>query len=136
MPINLSPYLEALQMLQYWSSVLLAIQTGLLIALLFITAQLGTEISNTIRTALIITVINSAISVLIGLNVIGTIPWSTQNLLSMVIKYHDIYQFQNYIGIPIWIIAFGQHIFFFLSIVSLVFYIYALLSEKKKYAKV
>ena len=130
MSTELLPYFEALNLLMDWCTVLLIIQTAIFITLIIIAMHLEEEKHKKIRISIIITVIFSALSILIGLNVLGTIPWSTQNLLSMVTKYHDIYQFRNYIGVPIWVIAFGQHVFFFLSMISLVLFIYKLPNNK------
>lgn len=131
MPSNILPYLEALRFLWDWSAILLILQTCIFIAMTFIAIKFKFEASNIAKSALTFTIVFSALSILIGLNVIGTIPWSVQALPSLSIKYHDIYQYPNYIGIHLWIIAFGQHIFFVLAIISLVFFVCLYLKDKR-----
>jgi hypothetical protein len=124
-------YFEALRLLKEWSTVLLALQAGILIALIFIGAHLDIKTIEKVRKLLIYTMAFSVLSILVGLNVIGTIPWSTQALSGLVAKYHDIYQFPNYIGIPIWVLAFGQHIFFICAMVLLMAFAYTFLKGRR-----
>jgi len=122
MPNEVLPYYEALLFLKHWSTVLLIIQTAILIVFCFLTCQQNNDMRSRSRTFFIFTLVFSALSVLVGLNVIGTMPWSVQALPLLVTKYHDIYQFPNYVGIPIWLIAFGQHFFAVLAVACLLVY--------------
>jgi len=131
MPSEILTYFEALRLLKEWSTILLTIQAGILISLIFIGAYLDIETIGKVRKLLIYTLVFSTLSILVGLNVIGTIPWSTQAIAGLVAKYHDIYQFPNYIGIPIWVLAFGQHIFFIFTMVFLMAFAYTLLRGRR-----
>jgi hypothetical protein len=110
---ELLPYFEALKLLKEWSTTLLVLQTGILTA---VGAFIDKAKLKDGRLSLIASMIFFAASVVIALNVIGTIPWATQRLPELVAKYHDIYKFPNYIGIPIWVLAFGQHTCFIIAI--------------------
>lgn len=118
------PYLEALKFLKGWSVTLLAIGTAVFLSLVIVCLLIENERMARIRTWLTASLTFWALSIVIALNVVGTIPWSTQRLPELAVKYHDIYQFPNYIGIPLWMLAFGQHMFFFLAILCLMVVIY------------
>jgi hypothetical protein len=121
---ELQPYLEALKLLKEWSSTLLILQTGILAA---VGAFLDKAKIAEGRRWLIASLIFFTVSIVIALNVIGMIPWLTQKLPDYAIRYKDIYQFPDYIGIPVWVLTFGQHLSFLAALVSfLVFAIRAL----------
>ena len=124
-------FFEALRLLKEWSIILLIIQAAIHIAIIFIIAFVDVQSIEKVRKLLIYTLVFSTLSILVGLNVIGTIPWSTQALPGLVAKYHDIYKFPNYIGIPIWVLAFSQHIFFILTMVCLMVFSYTFLSYRR-----
>jgi len=111
------PYSEALRFLRDWSAILLLLQTLIFVALVFICVF---DKNRELRKGLLCLISSLtfwAFSIVIALNVIGTIPWSAQHLPELVDKYHNIYDFPNYIGIPIWILASVQHICFLFGMI-------------------
>lgn len=116
-------YLDALKILNNWSATLLILQVVIFITLACICLFLDGEKLDNYRSWLNASVTFSSFSIIIALNVIGTLPWSIQRLPELSMKYQNIYQFPNYIGIPIWILAFGQHLFFVLSLLCITVYI-------------
>ncbi len=121
---SITPYLEALKFLKDWSTILLTLQTVIFIFLTCIYLFFENEKLKRVRSWLIAALTFSVLSILIALNVIGTIPWSIQNLSNLESQYHNIYQFPNYIGIPIWVLAFSQHICFIFAIICFMILIY------------
>lgn len=128
MPIEIIPYLEAFKFLKDWSCSLLLIQVALLITLILIKPSIDENKNHKVSFFLFLSIVFSIFSILIGLNVIGTIPWSIQNINELVKNYGDIYQFPNFFGIKIWVIAFGQHINSALSLCCLLY----IMKPKKK----
>ena len=63
-------------------------------------------------------------SMLVSAHVIGAIPHIVQRLPELILNQKDIYRMHNYFGIPIWILAFAQHILFVVGMVSFVGYLY------------
>jgi hypothetical protein len=116
-------YLDALKVLNNWSVTLLILQVVFFISAACICLFLDDEKLNNYRSWLNASVTFSVLSIIIALNVIGTLPWSIQRLPELSMKYQNIYQFPNYIGIPIWMLAFGQHLFFVLSLLCIAVYI-------------
>lgn len=128
---ELLPYLEALNFLKDWSTILLIIASGLFAILLVMGMYLDKTKLEKGRLWLSASLAFFALSTLIALNVIGTIPWSTQRLPELVGQYHDIYQFPNYAGVPIWIIAFGQHTSFIVGMICIVVFLYISFAKRK-----
>lgn len=124
MASSVLPYLEALKLLKGWSVTLLTLQTVIFILLACGCLFMDNEKLRRFRSWLTASVTFSALSIVIALNVIGTIPWSTQSLPELATRYQNIYQFPNYIGIPIWMLAFGQHICFLFAMFCLMVFIY------------
>lgn len=118
------PYLEALKLLRGWSTTLLAIQTVFVIFLSVIGVLFENDRTRKGCRPLYTSLAFFVLSVIVALNVIGTIPWSTQRLPNLVTVYHDIYQFPNYLGVPIWILAFCQHMCFLLGLLSFAYFVY------------
>lgn len=128
MPDPIQPYLEALKLLKEWSSTLLVLQTGILAAIGgFIDKDKIKKGNRLIITSMFF----FSASILMALHVIGTIPWSAQKLPELVAKYKDIYQFPNFLGIPIWFLAFGQHIFFILAVAFFLAFVIVSLKKNK-----
>jgi len=101
---------ESLKVLGMWSTVLICLGTIVLLSL---------SNQNNSDKIIKLSLICSVASLLIGLNVIGTIPWSIQNIVLFASQYNDIYQFPNYFGIKIWVLAFCQHITVATSLIGL-----------------
>ena len=101
---------ESLRILGMWSTVLVSLGT-----VVFLSLSNKKSRSKIVKFSLFC----SVASLLIGVNVIGTIPWSIQNIVLFASQYHDIYQFPNYFGIKIWFLAFSQHITFAISLIGL-----------------
>lgn len=123
MTYSLQLYLDALKILNNWSVTLLILQFAIFITHVFICLFLYDDKFDDYRFWLNASLTFSALSIIIALNVIGTLPWSIQRLPELSMKYQNIYQFPNYIGIPIWMLAFGQHLFFVFSLLSITIYI-------------
>lgn len=129
---SIIPYFEALKLLKDWSAILLTLQTIIFIYLTSVCLLVDNEKLLRVKYWLITSLTFSALSIVISLNVIGTIPWSIQNLPNLVTQYHNIYQFTNFIGIPIWVLAFGQHVCFIFALVCLMVFIYRFLRGSLK----
>lgn len=112
--------IEAFKILKEWSCLLITIQTAIFVVLAAVVV-FGNK-QNNIRCSkyLNISIILTSASIVIGFNVVGTIPWSLQNIYVLLPKYGNIYQLPNYIDIPLWFIAFMQHLFTVLAIISVV----------------
>jgi hypothetical protein len=119
MQSSILPFLEALKFLRTWSITLLIIQLVIFVILASACLFVDIEKLKPGRFWLTAAITFSALSLIIALNVIGTLPWSVQNLPDLIVNYHNIYQFPNYLGIPIWMLAFGQHIFLLLAVLCL-----------------
>jgi hypothetical protein len=106
---NWKLHFEALKLLKEWSTALVVIQTGAM-------AVLGGLLKNgSVGEAKIWLAISLACflaSILVAANVIGAIPPIVQKLPELVPKYGDIYKMRNFLGIPVWVLAFGEHLFF------------------------
>ncbi len=126
---SILPYFEALKLLKEWSTTLLVLQTGILAAIGAFMEKAKLKELKDGRKALITSLFFFALSIVFALFVIGTIPWQTQQLAERVNIYHDIYQFPNYIGIPIKVLAFGQHAFFLLALGFFVRFVYVALKK-------
>ena len=124
MASSVLPYFEALKLLKAWSTILLTLQAVLFIFLACACLFMKNEKLRPMERWMTASILFSALSIVIALNVIGTIPWSVQSLPDFATKYHNIYQFPNYIGIPIWTLAFGQHIFFIFAMFCLMVFLY------------
>ncbi len=112
---------KALKFLQGWSGFLALIQIAVLTVLMV--ARNNSAVHST-NTALMISVICFLLSVFLSANVIGAIPPIMQRLPEHVVKYSDIYQIRNYFMIPLWMLAFLEHIFFEAGFSALVVSIY------------
>lgn len=130
MTISEEFYFEALKRLEEWSITVLVLQVIVFIVLASLCLFIDNNKIAKVRLWLTASVTFSAISILFALNVIGTIPWSTQRLPELSIKYQSIYQFPNYIGIPIWILAFSQHISFLFALLSFIIILYILIRSE------
>ncbi|XCN72667.1 MAG: hypothetical protein Q3M24_20610 [Candidatus Electrothrix aestuarii] len=130
MTTELFPYLEAFNFLKDWCLTLLMIQTVIFISLFFYFIQKKEVSAKKHDKYILIALLFSSISIIVGLNVIGTIPWSLQNIDDLVNEYKDIYQFPNYLGVKIWIIAFCQHVSFIISMVFILFFVFKIKKER------
>jgi len=119
-------FLEALRTLKEWSILIIGIQTVLFIVLLSIAAFGNREQVRQCRNKINRSVLCAALSIIVGFNVVGTIPWSTQHISEFAAVYGDIYQFKNYLNIKIWIIAFTQHMLAVAAIVYVLMLVYQL----------
>lgn len=127
---ELFPYIAAFNFLKDWSVTLLALQTVIFTSFILYFILRKESTSQKHDQYILIALLFSSISIIVGLNVIGTIPWSIQNINNFVREYKDIYQFPNYLGIKIWIIAFCQHISFIISMVFILFFLFKVKKER------
>jgi hypothetical protein len=124
-------FLEALKTLKEWSVLLIGIQLIMLVVM-FVIATFGKrEYVCNCRKYIFRSCLFSIISIVVGVNLVGTIPWSIQHISTFIDSYGDIYQFKNYLGIRLWTIAFTQHI---LAVISFV-YIAIIVDAWTKYVK-
>ena len=108
---------EALHRLQEWCFALLGIETTLLILLVVICVFGNRDQVVRSRDKGLWSIALIGLSIIVGFNLIGTIPWSTQKIHVLLSPSYDIYRFPNYIGIPIWLIAFSQHVLTLLGMI-------------------
>ncbi|MCK9377557.1 MAG: hypothetical protein M0P73_15570 [Syntrophobacterales bacterium] len=119
--IKWQPQFEAIKLLKEWSTALVVIQSGAL-------AIIGNILKNgdTVNHLnwIFVSMVSFLASILVAVNVIGAIPPIVQRLPKLVESCDDIYKMKNYLGIPLWILAFFQHILFFSGILCFVWFIY------------
>jgi len=113
--------LEALKLLKEWSTALVVVQTGAM-------AVLGGLIKDSkmmsVKPWISISLGCFLASILITANVIGAIPGMVQQLSESTKNNRDIYQMRNYFGIPLWIFALCQHLFFAAGLVAFGGFVY------------
>lgn len=109
------PFHEALKLLKEWSTALVVIQTGAM-------AVLGGLVKNGVKADafpwLVTSLVCFLVSILVAAHVIGAIPPIMQKLPELVERYGDIYKMPNFFRIPIWVLAFSEHILFIVGLVS------------------
>lgn len=120
MPQDLMPMLEAMKLLKEWSQMLVVAQTGMLAV---IAAFVRMPCPPRSRRWLSGSILFFVLSVIIALNVVGTIPWLIQQLPELARKGNDIYQFRNWVGIKVWLLAMGQHLSFVVGLVCFLVYL-------------
>lgn len=109
MPQDLLPMFEAMKLLKEWSQMLVVAQTGMITA---IAAFVQSPSSLRSRRWLWTSLLCFGVSIIVALNVVGTIPWLTQQLPNLAQHGGDIYQFRNWLGIKVYVLATGQHLSF------------------------
>ena len=118
---KIQPYFEALNLLKQWSTALVVTQTGAM-------AVLGGLLKNTsgltAQPWLATCIVSFLASILVAANVIGAIPPIVQKLPALVEEYNDIYKMPNYFGIPLWVLAFFQHLLFAVGVIAFGGFIY------------
>lgn len=112
---------EAIKLLKEWSTALVVIQSGAL-AIIGNILKNGDNVDH--FSWIFASMVSFLASILVAANVIGGIPPIVQRLPKLVDSCDDIYKMKNYLGIPLWILAFFQHILFFAGILCFVWYIY------------
>jgi len=113
-------HFEALKLLKEWSTALVVVQTGTL-ALLGSLLQAGKVREST---WLAVALACFVVSMLFAANVLGAIPGLVQDLPQLVERHGDIYRMRNRIGIPLTVLALGEHTFFVAGILSLCTYLW------------
>jgi hypothetical protein len=116
-----TPFFEALKLLKEWSTALVVIQTGA-IAVLGGLVKDGKILGS--FSWLTTSLVCFLASILIAANVIGAIPPIVQKLPELVDKYGDIYKMRNYLGIPLWMLAFMEHILFAAGLIAFGGFVY------------
>jgi hypothetical protein len=111
---------ESLKVLKDWSMALVVVQSGALAVLGGLLK--GGEII-IITPWLLASVFFFVASILVAANVIGAIPPIIQRLPEMLERYNDIYKMPNYLGIPLWVLAFTQHVFAAMGLISFVLFL-------------
>jgi len=127
----ISYHYKALELIKHWSSLLQIIETLIMVSIIFIVALAKNEYNKKSRRSLFLASLFTILSIIIGLNVLGTLPWVTQSLPQLAITYSDVYQYPNYIGIPIWILAFAQHLMSVLGMCCLIYFVFSSLNNQK-----
>jgi hypothetical protein len=121
MELKYEPFHEALKLLKEWSTALVVIQTGAM-------AVLGGLVKDGVKPDafpwLVTSLICFILSILVAAHVIGAMPPIMQKLPEKVEQYGDIYKMQNYLHIPIGILAFSEHILFMAGLVSFGFFVF------------
>jgi len=124
---NINFHLEALKFLKEWSTAIVVVESAILAVLGGMLKDSNIVAGNRTLLALGLTAI--IISIFFCANVIGAIPPITQFLPENVRKYKDIYKMRNYAGVPLWILAFFQHLFALLGIVFISILIFNLATD-------
>lgn len=128
----ISFHLKALELLRHWSSMLEVIEMMIFISIIVLVVFANQEILSRCWRSLFAAIFFTVFSIISGLNVLGTLPWIVQQLPSLSGIHGDIYQFHNYIGIPIWVIAFAQHLNAVIGLAWLLCFIFFYLKRERK----
>lgn len=116
-----SPQLEAFKLLKEWSTALVVVQSGAIAVIGALLKESNTVIELPYFGLSLICFVGS---ILVSAHVVGTIPYNVQRLPELILKQKDIYRMRNYIGIPIWVLAFVQHLLFTGGMLSFVGFLY------------
>jgi hypothetical protein len=113
---------EAIRLLKEWSTAIVVVQSG---ALAVIGGLIKDGSFNSAEVVwLIISVCSFIISIVFAANVIGALPLIVEELSDNINKYKSIYKIRNFIGIPLWFLAFLQHLFAVIGLISFGYFIY------------
>lgn len=126
-PDEYNYYLEALRFLKEWSTAIVVVESAVLAVLGGMLKDANIVEGN--RTLFALGLFSIIISIFFCANVIGAIPPITQFLPENVKKHKDIYKMRNYAGVPLWILAFFQHIFALSGIVFITLVIFNLATD-------
>ena len=129
---SISFHLKALELLKYWSSMLQFIEIVVFISIIILIVFGNPETIRQRWRSLYAAILFTTLSIVFGLNVLGTLPWSMQQLPKLYSTYGDIYQFPNFIGIPVWIIAFAQHLNAVIGFACLLYLIFIILRQVRQ----
>lgn len=127
---TISYHYKAIELLKHWSSMLQLIETLIFIAIIVLMVFGNQELTRKCWRSLFAALFFTVLSIVFGLNVLGTLPWSTQQLPRLSGIYGDIYQFPNYFGIRIWVIAFSQHLSAVVGLAWLLYHIFLYLKQE------